>query len=166
MSSPPPDPQQAVAIIKRRLAAAPVQLAESLARVVRSAPPERLDRLMRTPARRVVLDGIFWQMPQYLDRRRAAGMSSSIRWKITGRADGRTDTYQLEFEDGDCQVIRGGGGSDPRVTITVDGTEFLLIATGNSDPMRAYLKGRLALTGDILLAAKLVSLFRFPGTLR
>jgi predicted lipid carrier protein YhbT len=166
MSSLPLDPQQAVTTIRRRLADAPGQLAESLARRVRNSPPQKLEQLMRTPARRVVLDGIFWQMPQYLDRRRAAGMSSSIRWQITGRPDGRTDTYHLEFEDGRCHVIRGQGASEPGVTITVDGAEFLLIATGNSDPMRAYFKGRLALTGDIMLAAKLVLLFWTPGIIR
>jgi putative sterol carrier protein len=163
MSSLALDPHHALALIRRRVARAPVQAAEGLARLVRDTPSHRLDQLMRTPVRRVVLDGIFWQMPQQLDRRRSAGMRASILWQITGRSDGETDSYQLEFGDGRCRVIRGRGGSEPRVTITVDGAEFLRIATGNSDPMRAYFNGRLALAGDILVAAKLASLFRAPG---
>jgi alkyl sulfatase BDS1-like metallo-beta-lactamase superfamily hydrolase len=118
---------------------------------------------MRSPARRVVLDGIFWQMPQHFDRRRAAGMTSSIRWCITGRADGEPDIYQLEIGDGRCRVIRGSDAPDPRVTITVDGAEFLRLATGSSDPMKAYFSGRIKLAGDIMLAAKLMSLFRIPA---
>jgi putative sterol carrier protein len=156
------DPQHALALIRRSVARAPAQLADGLAQLVRDTPPQRLEQLMRTPVRRVVLDGIFWQMPQHLDRRRAAGMRSSIRWRITGRSDGRADTYDLEVEDGRCLVTRGSE-IEPRVTITVDGAEFLRIATGNSDPMRAYFNGRLALAGDIMVAAKLVSLFRIPG---
>jgi putative sterol carrier protein len=166
MSSLVLDPQSALALIRGRVARAPGQIADGLARLVRDTPPHRLDQLMRTPARRVVLDAIFWQMPQHLDRRRAAGMRSSIRWQITGRSDGEADTYQLEFEDGRCRVVRGRPDTNPRVTITVDGAEFLRIATGNSDPMRAYFNGRLALAGDIMVAAKLVSLFRIPGGAR
>src|ERR1700730_14508107 len=98
MSSLPLDPQQAIALIRRRVANAPLQLAETLARIVRDSAPQRLDQLMRTPARRVVLDAIFWQMPQHLDTRRAARMRSAIRWQITGRSDGECDVYQLEFE--------------------------------------------------------------------
>jgi putative sterol carrier protein len=121
---------------------------------------------MRSPARRVVLDGIFWQMPQHLDRERAAGVSCSIRWRITGRSDGGVDTYQLELEDGRPRVIRGAGAHQPRVTITVDGAELLRLATGNSDPMQAYFNGRLALAGDIIFAAKLGSLFLIPPVRR
>lgn len=166
MSSLALDPQQALALIKGRVARAPEQVAEGVARLVRDTPPHRLDQVMRSPVRRVVLDSIFWQMPQRLDRSRAAGLRSSIRWQITGRTDGAADTYHLEFADGRCRVIRGERETQARVTITVDGAELVRIATGSSDPMRAYFSGRLALAGDIMVAAKLVSLFRVPGGLR
>jgi putative sterol carrier protein len=45
----------------------------------------------------------------------------------------------------------------------MDAVEFVKLATGNSDPMNAYFSGRVALAGDIMLAAKLQSLFRIPG---
>jgi hypothetical protein len=121
---------------------------------------------MRTPARRVILEAIFWQMPRHLDRGRAGTMTGSVRWEITGRPGGTADIYELEFGDGRCRVTRGGGDGNPRVTITVDGAEFLRIATGNSDPMQAYFKGRLKLAGDIMVAAKLTSLFWIPGARR
>jgi putative sterol carrier protein len=156
------DPQRALESIKRSVAEAPAQLAEGFTRVVRDAPEERIDQLMRSPARRPILDGIFWQIPKQMNRERAQGMRSSIRWCITGRADQGVDTYQLEIEDGRCRLIRGAHGPDPNLTITVDGAEFLRLVSGNSDPMTAYLKGRLKLGGDILLAAKLASLFRMP----
>jgi putative sterol carrier protein len=130
---------------------------------MRDAPPERLDQLMRSPARRVILDTIFWQMPQFFDGRRSAGVTSSIRWCITGRPDGQADVYQLEIADGRCRLIRGDRGPEPKVTITLDGGEFLRVATGGSDPMKAYFSGRIKLAGDIMAAAKLTSLFKVPS---
>ncbi|MGB0097247.1 MAG: SCP2 sterol-binding domain-containing protein [Solirubrobacteraceae bacterium] len=156
------DPQQAVAAVRRSLSRAPAQLADGVGRVVRKTPDERLVQVMRSPARRIVLDGIFWQMPQYMDSERARGVSSSVLWCITGRPDGATDTYHLLIEDGICRVIREPHAPDPRLTITVDGAELLKLATGGSNPMHAYFSGKVALTGDVMVAAKLASLFRMP----
>ena|ERR1022692_4091983 len=164
MSEPWFDPQHLQDVLKRRLSDVPGQVAEGFARVVRDAPEQRVEQVMRTPARRVILDGIFWQMPQQLDRERAAGINATVRWQITGRADGESDTYRLEVAHGRCRVIRGPTEHEPQVTITVDGAEFLQLVAGNSDPMKAYFKGRIAIAGDIMLAAKLMSLFKLPAT--
>ena len=145
------------------MAKAPAQLAEGFARLVRGAPDSRLEQALRTPIRRPVLDGIFRQMPQHIDRSAAAGTDATIRWEITGRSGDGADTYELELEDGRCRARRGRSASDPRLTITLDATEFVKLATGNSDPMQAYFSGRLALAGDIMLAAKLQAIFKIPG---
>jgi hypothetical protein len=129
-----------------------------LARLIRDSPPERLELLMRTPARRVVLDGIFWQIPRHLNRRRIGSARHSVRCLVSGRPDGEADAYQLEFEDRRCRVVRGEAEREPQLTITVDGAELLLIAAGRSDPLRAYFNGRLALAGDVVLAAKLAAM--------
>ena len=157
------DPQRALAGIRRFASEAPAQVVEGVGRLVRDAPPERLELLLRSPGRKPLLDGIFWQMPRQLDAKQAAGVRTSIRWCITGRSDGGVDTYQLELENGRARTIRGTGGPDPRLTITMDGVEFLRLVSGNSDPMQAYFKGRIQLAGDIMVAAKLAQLFRMPG---
>jgi putative sterol carrier protein len=156
-------PRRAAATIRQALAEAPVQLAGGVSRAIETAPPARLEQLMRTPIRRVVLDGIFWQMPQNVDAGRASRLSSSIRWRTTGRGDGSADVYDLVFRNGQCYTHRGGADSPPLVTITVDGAEFLRLASGNSDPMRAYFKGQVGVAGDITVAAKLVSLLLMPA---
>ncbi len=158
------DPQRALDAAKRFANDAPAHLADGLGRLVRDSPPERLEQLMRSPARKAILDGIFWQMPKQVDAAQAAGVKTSIRWRISGRPDGGVDIYQLELDDGRCQVIRGKDGPDPRLTITIDGVEFLRLISGNSDPMKAYFKGRIKLSGDVMVAAKLASLFRMPGS--
>lgn len=152
--------------VRALAAGAPAQLAQGFASVVQGVPGERLEQVMRSPARRALLEAIFRQMPRHLDRNSASGMSSSIRWCITGGRDGRRDVYQLEFADGECQARRGDSGPDPQLTITLDGADFLRVAAGTLDPMQAYFKGRIQLAGDVMLAAKMASLFRIPGSRR
>src|SRR5581483_4447624 len=102
---------------------APEGLVQRVAAWIRGLPAERLESIMRSPVRRAVLDGIFWQMPRHLDRRRAAAVNASIRWRVTGRRDGGEDVYDLVLADGRAHVIRRGGETTPRLTITIDGAE-------------------------------------------
>jgi putative sterol carrier protein len=158
------DPQRALEFVKQAAAEAPAQIAEGFGKLMRDAPSERVEQVMRSPARKPLLDAIFWQMPKQLDTKQAQGLSTSIQWCITGRPDGGVDTYGLELENGHARVIRGAGAPNPRLTITMDGPEFLRLISGNSDPMKAYFTGRIQLTGDIMVAAKLATLFRLPGS--
>lgn len=147
----------------RKLAAdAPAYLADGFGRAVAGAPQERLEQLMRSPARKPALDGIFWQMPKQVNPEVAREMTTSIRWRITGRPDDGTDVYQLEVDRGKVKTIKGESG-DPNLTVTMDGVEFLKLASGNLDPMQAYFKGRIELAGDIMVAAKLAQMFKMPG---
>src|SRR6516225_9511731 len=93
------DPQRAMDQLKKLAADAPAQIADSIGRLVRDAPPERLEQLMKSPARRPLLDGVFWQMPRQLDAKAAANMRTAIRWNITGRPDAGVDTYLLEVNN-------------------------------------------------------------------
>jgi putative sterol carrier protein len=138
-------------------------LADQAAKLVRTMPPQRLDRLMRSPARRPVLEVIFWQIPLHLSQERAVGVTAAIRWRITGRKDGGADVYDLLIADGECRVVRENQGPAPRLTITVDAAEFLRIAAGSSNPVSAYFGGKLSLRGDLMQAARLTTLFRIPS---
>jgi alkyl sulfatase BDS1-like metallo-beta-lactamase superfamily hydrolase len=157
------DPQRALEHVRRIAADAPAHLAEGFGRVVRDVAPERLEQVMRSPARRPVLDGIFWRMPKQLDADQAIGVKTAIRWNITGRSDGEIDTYLLELDNGRARTHKRTDGEPPRLTITIDGVEFLRLVSGNLDPMQAYFKGQIQLTGDIMVAAQMAQLFRMPG---
>lgn len=149
--------------LRRRVAGVSSQVAEGLSRVVADHSGEQLEWMMRTPVRRVVLDAIFWQMPRQLDRKRARRVDAAVRWCIT-QADSETvDVYELVLNEGRCRVDRGRRTVEPRVTITLDGAEFVRLVTGNSDALPAYFHRRLTISGDIMFAAKLVSLFRVPN---
>ena len=157
------DPQRALDQLKKFAADAPAQIADGIGRLVRDTSPERLEQLMRSPARRALLDGIFWQMPRQLDAQAAANVRTTIRWNITGRPDDGDDTYLLEVDNGTARTSRGSEGPDPKLTITMDGVEFLRLISGNSDPMAAYFKKRIQLAGDIMVAAQLAQIFKMAG---
>ena len=157
------DPQRALDQLKKFAADAPAQIADGIGRLVRDSSPERLDQLMKSPARRAVLDGVFWQMPRQLDAKAAAQVKTAVRWNITGRSDSGVDSYLLEVDRGTARTNRGTDGPDPKLTITMDGVEFLRLISGNSDPMAAYFKGRIQLAGDIMVAAQLAQIFKMPS---
>jgi len=117
---------------------------------------------MKGPARRVILEGVFWKMPQQLDRRRAAGVNAAVLWRIGGRPDGGTDDFRLLIADGSARTTRGASDEPPPpvLTLTIDGVDFLRLISGGLDPMRGYFSGRIGLAGDIMFAAKLGSMFR------
>ena len=102
-------------------------------------------------------------MPRYFDRDGAKGVDATVRWRITGRAGGGADVWDVTIADGRCRVRRGESEAEPRVTITAGAAEFVRLATGNSDPMKAYFNGHIQLGGDVMLAARLQTLFRVPG---
>ncbi|MDQ6745727.1 MAG: SCP2 sterol-binding domain-containing protein [Actinomycetota bacterium] len=155
-------PQQFLEDLRHGADRAVAELFKGFATTVAGASPERLEQVMATPAGRLVLEAIFWQMPRQLDRRRGRTVSASVRWRITS-PDGSSETvYDLIVASGRARVQRGERGTEPPVSITLDRVAFLRIASGAADPMAAYFRGELAIAGDLMVAAKLVSLFRVP----
>lgn len=145
-------------------AAGAEEVANRLATVLAAVPDRQLEQLMRTPARRLIIETIFLIMPRYLDRTSAAGLDLAIRWRVrNGEPDeGTHDVYDLVIAERRCRVTRGESEARPLVTVTLESVELLRLATGRSNPMQSYLAGRLSLRGDIMQAARLTSLFRVP----
>ena len=166
MDAPRRDLHRLIATNRRRVARAPAQMADHFSRVLHRTPDARLERLMRSPARRMILEGIFWQMPQFLDRRRATGVNAAVLWRIAGRPNGATDDFRLTIAHGRAHVVRGSSGEPPVVTMTMGDVDFLRLVTGTLDPMHAYFGGKIELSGDIMFAAKLGGLFRVPAAPR
>lgn len=136
--------------------------AVEIAGVVRDTPDEQLRTVMRGPIREVILDEVFRRFPEYVDSAKTANARGAIEWKITGRQDGRYDRYLVAFDHGE---VRAGRELDakPRLTIRLDGVDFLKLATGNANPTMSFIRGRLRLQGDVAFAAQLPGLFRIPS---
>ncbi len=166
MDDPKLDLNKLMLAARRGAARAPSQLAERISRLVDETPDDRLEWLMKSPARRMILEGVFWKMPQHVDSRRAAGVNASVLWRIAGRPDGGTDDFRLLISDGSSRTVRGASEKPPLpvLTLTMDGVDLLKLASGGLDPMRGYFGGKIELAGDIMFAAKLGSMIRVPAT--
>ncbi|WP_163505598.1 SCP2 sterol-binding domain-containing protein [Fodinicola acaciae] len=129
-------------------------------RLVKSASGSDLDQLMNGELRTRVLDEIFTQMAARVRKDRTAGMDAVIRWRIS-RAGGDFDRYELHIANGACTV---GPGSDaqPRLTITVDGANFLRLVSGVASGPALFMTKKLQLTGDIAVGAGLTGYFDIP----
>lgn len=136
------------------------------ARRVERTPDRRLARLLASPARRVILELIFWRMPRHLDRERAGDLEASVEWRIGGRRSGGSDVYRLSIANGRSRVTRGPGPEPATTTVELGPVEFLKLVTGNADPIQAFMRGDLAIKGEMQLAARLISLFRIPSARR
>ena len=132
---------------------------------LRTMPDERIDRLMRTPARHVIIGGIFSQVPGLIDPSRSGTLATSIRWRITAPDGSSEDVYSLLIDGGQARILRGNTGPEPRATITVSATEFIRLATGNSNLLASYFNGKLVLTGNVMAVAKIASMIRFQDLL-
>lgn len=140
-------------------------IADLPANLVQRVPDRHLELLMRTPARRIVVETIFLLMPRYLDRTRAADLDLAVRWKV-GEGEHPTDTYDLVIAEQRCRVRRGESEVRPLVTISITPAELLRVAVGRCNPVQAYLTGRLRLQGDLTQAARLTAVFRIPVAAR
>jgi SCP-2 sterol transfer family len=136
------------------------ELSGGLARLLAAMPNRPVRELMRSPLRRPVLEAVFWALPRALGGTRAHEVTTAVRCHVTGRPDGGIEIYLLEFADDHWSVRRGTNGADPELTITVDGAELVLLACRSSNPVEAYLSGRLRASGNPMLAARLTMLMR------
>ncbi len=136
--------------------------ATRIAAVVRDAPDDALRRGMEGEIRELILDEIFRRFPEYFRRGPLDASEVALAFKITGRADGGADRYRVLIR-GD-EVIAGRDlDVDPRVTIVMDGVDFLKLVTGNANPVMSFLSGKLKIRGDLGFAAQIPGLFRIPS---
>jgi putative sterol carrier protein len=162
-------PQRAVKTARSGLGRAQDRIADRLAAAIQIAPGPGVETLMRSPARGPVVAAIFSQMPRRINRTRAAGLDAVVRWRVTHPGGATPDTFDLVFAAGSASVRRATAvakAPSPRLTVTMTGAELLRLATGGSDAMDAFFRGRVELTGDLILAARLTTLFRLPAAAR
>ena len=123
----------------------------------------RLRRIMAAPRRRRLLLGlVFRAMPQAVSRRARERENIVIGWHITGRPDGRADLRQLVIGDGSAELV-DGEPHDADLEISMDGADLMLVATGNAFAPALFLRERIELEGDLMLAARMEGIFRMPG---
>lgn len=123
----------------------PVEVATTVAQ----SSARHLREVMRGSFRSIVLSEVFRRFPDFLDAGKAANLRLSVGFRIGGRADDEVDRYTVHVRDGVCTVETDPPEGQPRdATISLDGADFLRLATGQLHPVRGVLTGALKVRGD------------------
>ena len=102
---------------------------------------------------------IMAKAPEALVREKAGETSAIVHFKFTGAEAGE---WNATIQNGTCQVAQGIPRARPTITVAADSDDFRRMVTGELDPSKAFMQGKLRLTGDTATAIRLVSMFRLP----
>lgn len=103
---------------------------------------------------------LFETMPNRFNASAATGMSKTLQWNITGD---ETGVWAFQIVDGIGQLIPGGV-EKPDVIFTTSGKDWIAIAEGKLDSMKAFMSGKLKVKGDMMLAMKVPQFFPTEGS--
>jgi len=139
----------------------PAQVDEQeFARNLSKVPDEELREGMSGPMRDQILDEIFSRMEQHYTG--SGGVDAVIHWRIGGRSDGGYDEFEVVLKGGECTAKRGFE-SDPRVSLQLDGVDFLRLVTGNVAGPQLFMTGKLKIEGDLMFSASVAGMFKIPA---
>jgi putative sterol carrier protein len=130
------------------------------AQTVGKAPEADLREAMRGPMRGEILAEVFRRMEHHF--RPGNGADAVIHWTITGENDGTQDRWEAVIGGGKCTAsteLR----SEPRVSLKLNGVDFLRLVTGNAIGPMLFMSGKLKIEGDLMFAAQIQSMFVLPG---
>ncbi len=94
-------------------------------------------------------------MPSRFNPDAAAGVDAVFQFDISGD---EASQYHMVVKDQKCQISEGTHGS-PNVTFSMASTDFIDMMTGKISGQAAFFSGKLRVSGDLMLAQRLSSLF-------
>ena len=127
--------------------------------LIGSATDEQIAEGINGPQREQILSEVFRRMEEEYKPGPAA-QDAVIHWKIT-RPGGDPDQWEAVIENGSCSTTNQPS-RDPRLTLTIDGVDFLRLVTGNAQGPTLFMNGKLKIEGDVAFAAMMQSMFRIP----
>jgi len=86
---------------------------------------------------------------------KAAGITAKVLFEFIGEGGGQ---YVVHIHDGVCEVS-AGAVPDPRTTVTVAASDWVDIAEGRLDAMKAFMGGKLKVKGDMMFMMKFQQMF-------
>jgi putative sterol carrier protein len=120
------------------------------------------ERLERTVGSERGLKVVFRAMARAYRPERAAGWTGDIRYELK-RPDGAVHTWTVSC-DATSAKARAGAMADPALTIRLALADFIRLAGGDLDPVKALLTGRMDLEGDFDVAVRLGDMFGQPSS--
>jgi len=129
------------------------------ARTIGQTKDDQLREAMEGPLRDQIISEIFKRMEEHY--RGGSGQSAVIHWRITGRPDGGEDHWEVVVSDGAC-ATSPEPKSEPRVTLKLNGVDFLKLVTGNASGPMMFMTAKLKIEGDLMFSAQIQSMFTIP----
>jgi putative sterol carrier protein len=120
-----------------------------VATAVATTSGKHMRAVMEGGFRPIVLEEVFRRFPDFIDTGKAAGLQLCIGFRIGGRTDGAVDRYVVHITEGVCRIETDPPEGQRRdATITIEGADFLRLATGQLNPVRGVLTGAMKVKGD------------------
>ena len=101
------------------------------------------------------VEQIMQEIPDYFNPDKAKGVSGVVQCMFTGD---QASNWLITIKDQECKVEEGSV-SNPDLTIKAKAEDGVQLLTGNLDPMRAYMLGKIKVFGDLSLGMKLMNFF-------
>jgi putative sterol carrier protein len=102
---------------------------------------------------------IFEQMPQFLNKEKAAGTNATIQFDLSGDQGGK---WWVKIADSEA-TSGEGEAENPNLTLLADAEDYKKISLGQMDGTAAFMQGKLKIKGDMGLAIKMQTLFNRPA---
>lgn len=119
-----------------------------VATAVAMAPSKHMREVMEGGFRPIVLEEVFRRFPEFIDADKAIDLRLCIGFRIGGRKDDEVDCYTVHIDHGVCTVESDPPEGQVRdATISLNGADFLRLATGRLHPVRGVLTGALKVKG-------------------
>lgn len=95
------------------------------------------------------------RIPEHFNPENARSIEATVQCIFTGD---QASNWVIKIEDETCSVEEGKS-ENPDLTIKADAEVGVKVLMGETDPMRAYLLGKVKVYGDISFGMKLAKLF-------
>ena len=132
---------------------------QDFARTIGQTPDDQLREAMEGPMRDQIIGEIFKRMEEHY---RGGSQSAVIHWRITERPDGGEDHWEAVVADGTCSTS-SEPASAARVTLKLNGVDFLKLVSGNASGPMMFMRGKLKIEGDLMFATQIQSMFAIPN---
>jgi putative sterol carrier protein len=98
---------------------------------------------------------IFEKMPEAFRSEKAPNLEATIQIELTGEGGGQ---WVLKIGSGQISIDQGQADS-PRLTLSMEASDYVALAQGEADPMNLFMTGKIKVAGDVTLAMKFQDMF-------
>jgi putative sterol carrier protein len=96
------------------------------------------------------------RMPSAFIPEKAQGVEATIQFHFTGNEE---SDWVAAIKEGAC-TVEPGTTPAPTLSLTAESQDYLDVVTGQMDGMKAFMQGKLRLSGDLNLAMKMLGFFK------